>query len=119
MHCPNLKNGLQLLFHFQIHALARSDQKLNSHVRLQSVEHISCWIPLNLFHARLDQGFNYVIQFMCMRFGFISCPRSVNALVSPDNCPLARALGEIQDAIPVGALGDSKAIVGQGAIMWE
>ena len=32
---------------------------------IQSIQFMSCQIPLNLFHARSDRRFNYVIQFMC------------------------------------------------------
>ena len=113
MHCQIRKINA-VLIHFQIRALARSGRKLNSSMVIQSIGIISCWVPLNLFRARPDR-----IQFMrfnsCARFGCVdlSFPlSSVNALVSPENCPLARALGEIQSAIHVSALGDGKAIVG-------
>ena len=32
---------------------------------IQSIQFMSCQTPLNLFHARSDRRFNYVIQFMC------------------------------------------------------
>ena len=89
-----------------------SDQKLNSSMMIQSVEIISCWIPLNLFHARSDQRFNSCDSIHVHAIWIHFLPSSVNALVSPGNCPLARALGEIQGAIHVSALGGGKAIVG-------
>ena len=55
--------------HFQIHALARSDQKLNSGTMFQSVETISCWVPLNSFRVRLDQRFNSCDSIHVQGFG--------------------------------------------------
>ena len=55
--------------HFQTHALARSDQKLNSGTMFQSVETISCWVPLNSFRVRLDQRFNSCDSIHVQDFG--------------------------------------------------
>ena len=69
MHCQ-IRKIKPVLIHFQIRALARSGRKLNSSMVIQSIEIISCWVPLNLFHARPDR-----IQFMrfnsCARFGCV------------------------------------------------
>ena len=68
MHCQIRKLhpvSVHFQIHFQIHALARSNQKLNSGMMIQSIQFVSCQIPLNLFDARSDRRFNYVIQFMC------------------------------------------------------
>ena len=69
MHCQIRKIN-PVLIRFQIHALARSGRKSNSSMVIQSIEIISCWVPLNSFHARPDQRFNscdsiHVIQYMC------------------------------------------------------
>ena len=66
---PNYEDPLQSQFHFQIHALARSDQKLNSGTMFQSVETISCWVPLNSFRVRLDQRFNSCDSIHVQDFG--------------------------------------------------